>query len=87
MNGTFSGFPIERVCAMKISPRTTVLRVLASPTPELEQQFALKSRAAVKVSVYEFEGNVIRYEPAVPEGVYEVTVKVRNSRPSGPLLI
>lgn len=71
---------------MKISPRTTVLRVLGSPTPELEKQFALKSRASVKVSMFEFEGKVTRYDHAVPEGIYEVTIEVRNSQPIGPFL-
>jgi hypothetical protein len=71
---------------MKTSPRTTVLRVLGSPQRRLEEQFALKSRAAVRVSMYEFEGHVVRYDRPVPEGVYEVTVKVRN-KPSGPPLI
>jgi hypothetical protein len=68
MLGTFNKIPFE-VFAMKISPRTTVLRVLGSPTPELEKQFALKSRASVKVSMYEFRGNVVRYDRAVPAGI------------------
>ena len=53
----------------------------------LLQEFALKSRAAVKVSMYEFEGKVVRYNRAVPAGVYEVTIKVKNSQPGGLLLI
>jgi hypothetical protein len=78
MNGTFNGIPIKNVFAMKIDPRTTVLRVLGSPAPKLEGQFAPKSRAPVKVSVYEFEGKVVRYDSAVPAGVYEVTIKGKN---------
>jgi hypothetical protein len=58
---------------MKISPRRTVLRVLGFPAVELEKQFALKSRAFVKVSMYEFQGKVVRYDRAVPAGVYVVT--------------
>ena len=87
MDGTFNGLPIEQVFGMRISPRRTVLRVLVSPNAELEQDFTLKSQATVKVSIYEFEGKVIRYDPAVPKGVYEVTLTVRNARPGGPLLI
>jgi hypothetical protein len=37
--------------------------------------------------MYEFEGKVVRYDRAVPEGVYEVTITVKKSTPSGPLLI
>jgi hypothetical protein len=33
MNGTFNGIPIDQVFAMKISPRRTILRALASPSP------------------------------------------------------
>jgi hypothetical protein len=80
MNGTFNGIQIDHVFAMKIDPRTTVLRVLGSPEPELEEQFTLKSRASVRVSVYEIEGKVVRYDPAVPKGVYEVTIKGRNNQ-------
>ena len=84
MRGTFNGVPIENVFAMNIDRhrKRTVLRVLDSPSPELEQQFALKSRAAVNVSIYEFEGKVVRYDRAVPEGVYEVTIVVKNSQPT-----
>ena len=72
MVGTLNGIRIENVFAMKISPRvTTVLRVLGFPQPELEKQFAPKSRASVKVSMYEFHGTVVRFDPAVPVGVYK----------------
>jgi hypothetical protein len=77
MTGTFNGIPIE-VFAMKISPHRAVLRVLGSPTPDLEDQFVLKSRASAKVAMYEFQGKVVRYDRAVPEGVYEVTISVKN---------
>ena len=80
MNGTFNGIPIEKVFAMKISPRTTGSASTRFPRPELEEQFALKSCASVKVSVYEFEGQVVRYDRAVPAGVYEVTIKGKNSQ-------
>jgi hypothetical protein len=71
MDGTFNGIPIEQVFAMRISPRLTVLRVLGFPEADLEEQFALKSRASVKVSMYEFHGTVVRFDPAVPVGVYK----------------
>jgi hypothetical protein len=63
---------------MKISPRRPVLRVLDSPYPELEQQFALKYNASVKVSIDEVEGKVVRYDAAVPEGVYEVRIETKE---------
>jgi hypothetical protein len=63
MTSTFNGIPIEQVFAMKISPRRPVLRVLDSRYPELEQQFALKYNASVKVSIDEVESKLVRYKP------------------------
>jgi hypothetical protein len=39
------------------------------------------------VPMYEFEGKVIRYDPAVPAGVYEVMIRIGNKLRRGPLLI
>src|SRR5262249_44631732 len=35
------------------------------------------TRASVKVSTYEIEGKVTRYNRAAPEGIYEVTIQTR----------
>jgi hypothetical protein len=65
MDGTFNGIRIEKVFAMKISPRTTVLRVLGAPGPDLEDQFTLKSNASIKVSVAQPRSKLASSLPSV----------------------
>ena len=77
MDGTWNGFRISNVFAMKLDPHRKALRVFGSPSPELERQFSPKSHASVKVSTYEFEGTVVGYDPAAPPGFYEVTIATK----------
>ena len=83
MKGTFNGVPLQGVIALKILGMTSgttrnTLRVLGKPAPELERQFVLRSQASVKVSIHEFQGRILRYDRAAPEGVYEITVQAKE---------
>jgi hypothetical protein len=83
MNGTFNGLPLKSVIALKILGMTSgttrnTLRVLGEPSPELEQHFVLRSRASVKVSIYEIQGRIVRYDRAATDGVYEISFQAKE---------
>jgi hypothetical protein len=59
------------------------LRVLGEPSPELEQHLVLRSRASVKVSIYEIQGRIVRYDRAATHETERLIESCEGCNPEG----